>query len=189
MIESIHELREFIAFRVREGFLSAHDIVQEAHEWACERYQKEDLLPTIRRLTVEALVSQQAEQAGWGSTTDCDRLDEAFAALNAEGIVAKQDFSCCNTCGFTEIWDEVKEVEKRQPVQGYVFYHLQCTERAIKTGQLLMAYGCIEDNAEAFERVGNKIVAELRRAGLNASWGGTAGHPIVVEGIVWRRRR
>jgi hypothetical protein len=32
-------------------------------------------------------------------------------------------------------------------------------------------------------------VAELRRAGLNASWGGTTAHPIVVEGIVWRRRR
>jgi len=52
-----------------------------------------------------------------------------------------------------------------------------------------MAYGCIEEDPDAFQRVGNKIVSELRRVGLNASWGGTAGHPIVVEGIVWRRRR
>jgi hypothetical protein len=52
-----------------------------------------------------------------------------------------------------------------------------------------MAYGSVEDDRETFQRVGNTIVAELRRVGLNASWGGTAGHPILVEGIVWRRRR
>ena len=41
----------------------------------------------------------------------------------------------------------------------------------------MMAYGCIEESREAFERVGNKVVAELRRVGLNASWGGTARPP------------
>lgn len=66
---------------------------------------------------------------------------------------------------------------------------MQSTEWAIKTGQLLMAYGCVEDDPEAFQRVGSKIVSELRRVGLDASWGGTAGHPIVVKGMVWRRRR
>jgi hypothetical protein len=85
--------------------------------------------------------------------------------------------------------DEVEAAEKERPVIGYVFYHLQCTERAIKTGQLLLAYGCIEEGPEALQRVGTAVVAELRRVGLNASWGGTDHHPIVVEGMVWRRRR
>ncbi len=120
--------------------------------------------------------------------TDCDRLDEAFAALNRQGIVARQDFSCCNKCGFTEIWGEVEE-EKHRPVEGYVFYHLQGTELAIESGRLLMAYGCVEDDPVAFHQVANKIVAELRRVGLNASWRGTAGDPILVEGMTWRRRR
>ena len=70
-----------------------------------------------------------------------------------------------------------------------MFYHLQCTERAVKTGQLLMAYGAVDDDPRSLIRVAHTIVAELRRAGLNASWGGTHGHPIVVDGIVWRRRR
>lgn len=189
MAGAFDDLRVFIAYRVREGFESVHEIVVDAHDWSYARYEREDLLPEIKRLTAEALAAHLAEQAGWGPTTDCDRLDAAFAALNAQGIVARQDFSCCNNCGFTEIWDEVEEAEKQGPIEGYVFYHLQSTERAIKTGQLLMAYGCLEDDPEAFQQVGNKIVAELRRAGLNASWGGTAGHPIVVEGMVWRRRR
>ncbi|MBN9519172.1 hypothetical protein J0H58_11735 [bacterium] len=189
MAEALAELREFIAHRVQEGFESAHEIAENAHDWAYDKYERDDLLPEIKRLTAEALAAHRAEQAGWGPTTDCDRLDEAFAALDARGIVARQDFSCCNNCGFAEIWDEVAEAEKRRPVEGYVFYHLQCTERAIKTGQLLMAYGCIEEDPEAFQRVGSAVVAELQRVGLNASWGGTAEHPIVVEGMVWRRLR
>jgi hypothetical protein len=189
MAEALEDLREFIAHQVREGFESAHEIIENAHDWAHDKYERDDLLPEIKRITAQLLATHQAEQAAWGPTTDCDRLDQAFAALNHQGIVARQDFSCCNNCGFTEIWDEVEEAEKRQPVEGYVFYHLQCTEEAIKTGRLLMAYGCIEEDPDALQRVGNKIVSELCRVGLNASWGNTASHPIVVEGIVWRRRR
>lgn len=189
MAEALADLREFIAHRMGVGFESTHDIIQSARDWADDKYERDDLLPEIKRLTAELLAAHQAEQTGLGPTTDCDRLDQAFAALNHQNIVARQDFSCCNNCGFTEIWDEVEEAEKHQPVEGYVFYHLQCTERAIQTGQLLMAYGSIEEDPEAFQRVDNKIVSELRRVGLNASWGGTPGHPIVVDGLVWRRRR
>jgi hypothetical protein len=189
MAEAIAELRELIAHRVREGFESTHEIVENAREWAYDKFERYDLLLEIKRLTAGALEAHQAEQAGWGPTTDCDRLDEAFAALNAQGIVARQDFSCCNNCGFTEIWDEIEEAEKRQPVRGYVFYHLQCTEWALQTGQLPMAYGCIEEDPEEFQRVGDAVVSELRRVGLDASWGGTDHHPIMVKGLVWRRRR
>jgi hypothetical protein len=189
MAEVLDDLLEFIAYRVREGFESAHEIIENARAWAAGKYTRKDLLPLIKRLTAEALTAHHCEQAGWGPTTDCDRLDRAFAALNAQGIVARQEFSCCNNCGFTEIWDEVEEAEKHGLVQGYVFYHLQATERAITDGQLLMAYGSVEDDIGALRRVANKVGEELSRAGLNASWGGTTGHPIVINGIVWRRRR
>jgi hypothetical protein len=188
MVSGVEDLRKFISSRVRDGFESPHEIVEGSQHWVREN-ECEDLLPEIKRLTAEALSAHQEEQAGWGPTTDCDRLNAAFAALNAQGIVARQDFSCCNNCGFAEIWDEVEEEEKQHIVEGYVFYHLQCTEQAVKTGQLLMAYGSVEEDSEALVRVANTIVSELRKAGLNASWGGTVVHPIVVEGLVWRRRR
>jgi hypothetical protein len=189
MIDILDGLREFIGKRVREGFESAHEIVENARHWVYEKYGRDDLRSEIKQLTTEELSAHRAEQAGWGPTTDCDRLDSAFATLNAQGIVARQDFSCCNNCGFTEIWDEVEKEETQQRVRGYVFYPLQCTEQAIKTGRLLMAYGSVEDDPATFLEVADKIVAELRTAGLNASWGGTDGHPIVVDGLVWRRRR
>ena len=189
MMEGDPDLREFIAHRVREGFETAHEIVENARNWAYEKYEREDLLEEIKHIASELFVAHLTDQTDWGQTTDCDRLDEAFAALNREGIVARQDFSCCNNCGFSEIWDEVEEAEKQQTIEGYVFYHLQSTEQVIKTGQLLMAFGCVNEDPEQFRRVGNKIVSELRRVGLNTSWGGTGNAPIRVDGILWRRRR
>jgi hypothetical protein len=189
MGETLDELRAFIADRIREGFASVHEIVQDATHYTSETYGRDDLGPEVKRLTAAALAAHRVEQDAWEGLTDCDRLDGAFAALNARGIVARQDFSCCNNCGFDEIWDEIDREEERHPVEGYVFYHLQATERAIQTGGLLMAYGCIEESPEALERVANAVVTELRRAGLNAIWGGTAGHPIRVHGFIWRRRR
>src|SRR5208337_4485547 len=114
--------------RVTEGFESAHEIIENAIHYAFESYEREDLRGVIKRITAESLAGHRAEHAGWEGSTDCDRLDEAFAALNNQGIVARQNFSCCNNCGFTEIWDEIEDEEKRRPVEGYVFYHLQCTE-------------------------------------------------------------
>src|SRR5262245_27310748 len=116
MSEVLDKLRDFIAYRVREGFESAHQIIQNAQEWIRERYGDNDLLPDVKRLTAELITAHRAEQVGWGPTTDCDRLDAAFASLNRQGIVARQDFSCCNNCGFTEIWDEVDKEEKHQSV-------------------------------------------------------------------------
>jgi hypothetical protein len=187
--EVLEDLRTFIGYRVREGFESVHKIVEHAVEYALGKYKRDDVQLEIRRIMAELLVAHRAEQSEWEGPTDCDRLDEAFAALNRQGIVARQNFSCCNNCGFTEIWDEVEEEEKRQPVDGYVFFHLQATETAIESGRLMMAYGCVEEDEVALARVATRIVAELRRVGLNASWGGTAHHPIVVDGIVWRRQR
>jgi hypothetical protein len=183
------DLRNFIANRIREGFESVHEIIEDATHCAFERHGRDDLFPGIKRITAEMLAAHRAEQAGWGSSTDCDRLDEAFAALNRQGIVARQNFSCCNNCGFAEIWDEIENEEERQPVEGYVFYHLQGTECAIESGQLLLAYGCVAEDEAVFVRVANKIVEELRRVGLDAKWQGTARHPIVVDGIVWQKRR
>src|SRR4051794_36217564 len=83
MAETLDDLRGFIAYRVREGFEPAHEVVETAREWAYDRYERDALLPEIKRLTAEALAAHRAEKGGGGPTTDCDRLDDAFAALNA----------------------------------------------------------------------------------------------------------
>lgn len=183
------DMRSFIAGRVREGFDSFEEIVEGAMEYALDEYDEENLEPEILRLTTEALETHQKEQSNWKLPTDCDRLEEAFAALNRQGIVARQQFSCCNNCGHTEIWDEIEEAEEEQPVEGYVFYHFQSTERAIEAGTLYLTYGCVAEDEAALIRVAQKIVAELQQAGLKVSWQGDGGYAIIVEDMVWRKRR
>ncbi|MDX2243544.1 MAG: hypothetical protein NW224_22920 [Leptolyngbyaceae cyanobacterium bins.302] len=183
------DIRSFIDSQVREGFKSVHEIVENTTHYVSETLGRDNLRTKIRFIVAESLIAHRTEQDVWEFPTDCDRLDEAFTSLNRQGIVARQNFSCCNNCGFTEIWNEVEQEEKHQPIEGYIFYHLQCTERAIKTGQLLLAYGCIEEDEATLTRIANRIVAELHRVGLDAKWQGTASHPIVVDGIVWKKRQ
>jgi hypothetical protein len=189
MDQVLKDLRSFVAYRVREGFEPEGEIVENATHYAQETHGREDLQPEIAQITAELMAAHRAEQAGWDTPTDCDRLDEAFAALNRQGIVARQGFSCCTNCGHTDIWDEIAKEEETHPVEGYVFYHCQCTERAIESGQLLLAYGSVEDDEAALSSVATKVVAELRQVGLGAKWRGTCGDPIVVDKLVWRRRR
>jgi hypothetical protein len=183
------DIRAFINLQILEGFDSVHEIVESASQYALERFGRSNLRTEINHVIADLPIAYRAEQGTWKSPTDCDLLDKAFASLNYQGIVARQNFSCCNNCGFAEIWDEVEEEEKHQPIEGYVFYHLQFTERVIKTGQLLLVYGCIEEEEADLTRVANKIVGELRRFGLDAKWQGSAYDPIIVEGIIWQKRR
>ncbi len=183
------EVREFISHQVTEGFGTVHEIIEQATHYAFERHGLVNVETDIKQITAQALTEHRRSQADWAGKTDCDRLDRAFEVLNGKCIVARQNFACCLTCGHREIWDEIEEVEKSHPVDGYVFYHLQCTEDAMKSGTLYMAYGSIEEDEECLQRVGHMVVQELCKAGLNASWNGNFNSPIVVTDLVWSRRR
>ena len=189
MKNSLQELRSFMACRVREGFESEDEIVANAVAYAQESHGCEIPQADVEQLMAALLAAHRAEQATWQTPTDCDRLDQAFAALNQRGIVARQDFSCCTACGHNDIWDEIAAEEEKQPIDGYVFYHFQCTEQAIEFGQLSLAFGLVTDDEASLTEVANTIVQELRKAGLDAKWKGSINSPIVVEGLVWRRRR
>ncbi|MEV0900747.1 hypothetical protein [Actinoplanes sp. NPDC049802] len=112
-------------------------------------------------------------QAGWPRRTDSDRVTDAFRALDAAGITARQDFSCCQNCGVAEIRD--------LPGRGFVFYHQQDAERAAGGGSLWLAFG---PDAET----GREIVAALRAEGLHVDWDESAGRRIHVR-LRWARHR
>lgn len=189
MTQDLDNIRSFIADRIVEGFDTVHEIVEEATAYASESYGRENVESEIKSLTAEILADYRRTQNDWQGETDCEKLDRAFAALNTQQIVARQNFSCCLNCGHREIWNEIEEVEERHPVDGYVFYHLQCTEDAVKTGRLFMAYGSVAEDEECLQRVGHAVVQELQNVGLNAEWNGSMNSPISINGLVWRRRR
>ena len=189
MEEILNDLRSYIARLIAEGFAPRDEIVWQVKEYAQDNYQRDDLGPHIERMTAELIEEHRRAERSWPATTDCDRLDHAFRALEQRGIVARQNFSCCCNCGHVEIGYEVEEASEACPVVGYVFYHMQDTERASAGGDLLLAYGAIEDGDENIVAMGRSIVQALESAGLRTAWNESPDERICVVGIDWKRRR
>src|SRR5882762_7412606 len=131
--EDFDDLHDFIKVQVAAGFVPIDEIVDEAVEVFSEATADATALRGAALAVAErSLAAHIAQQASWHGPTDCDRLDAAFAALDRVGIVARQHFSCCCTCGAHEIHDEMNQAEKAgTPSRGYTFFHVQDTEHAM----------------------------------------------------------
>ena len=145
----------------------------------------EELEQAVIATVEKHLTRHYEEQVAWGYPTDCDRLDEAFEALNEMGIVARQNFSCCQNCGTTEIWAEVANTEG---AVGFVFYHFQDTEYAVQGHGLYLSYGSVERTPAASRVIGRRIVDTLRLVGLPSDWNGRLSQRIFIP-MAWHRRR
>jgi hypothetical protein len=147
------------------------------------------LRPHAQRMVREILEEQLREQASWPQPTDCDRLDTAFAALEQVGIVCRQHFSCCGTCGSGEIWDEMEAARAGgRDVRGYAFYHVQDTESAVEGGGLYLNYGAVAEGEDAALVLAHEIVALLEQHGLHTHWNGEWSRRVGVA-LDWKRRR
>lgn len=185
----LDELHSYIRRDIAAGFEAPAEIVQSAVECLSDEVAPAVLWPHAQRMLGEILEAQLAEQATWPAITDCDRLNAAFTALEAGGIVCRQHFSCCGTCGAYEIWDEVATVEEAgRPVRGYAFYHVQDTESAVEGYGLYLNYGATIEGEAAALAIAGEIVAVLQQHGLRVDWNGQWARRIGVQ-LNWQRRR
>ena len=182
-------LRDQLRRDVLGGYFDEDAILTNAHDL----FEEELPRPTLRREASAALRAALAEhraaEQGWTAMTDCDRLELAFAALEEEGIVARQNFTCCSTCGGTEIWEEI-EAARADGVagQGYAFFHMQDTEAAVEGHGLYMSYGACDAGEAAAIAIGYRIVAQLEAHGLTTQWDGSWSQRIGVP-MNWQKRR
>src|SRR5215469_4841948 len=130
MQDLTEELEDLVTRRVREGFDRFEEIVEDVVECLADDHPDTNLEPLVRTAATAAWDRAREEQISWPVPTDCDRLDRAFAALERSGVVARQNFTCCQNCGHAEIDDEIGEASKQRRIVGYTFYHFQDTERA-----------------------------------------------------------
>lgn len=142
-----------------------------------------DLRALAWELVGQAFAAHLDAQQGWPARTDSDRLADAFRALDAAGIVAREDFACCQNCGLGEIGAEVHE---DMPARGYVFYHQQDAEGCVEHGGLNLAYGRFEQPPTV--EIGEEVAAALRAEGLDVRWSGSPDQRIHVR-VGWARRR
>lgn len=109
------------------------------------------------------------------------KLRKAFALMRADGLVARMNFACCQTCGIAELSD----VTRFPRPLGYAFYHKQDAE-ALPGGPLYIAFGSLNkggDQGRAALEAGNIVRDCLVRAGFEPTWDGTTAHRIVIGGF------
>jgi hypothetical protein len=186
--ELIDDYKACISRYVAAGYMSPEEALQTASEVMGDDISPDILKSKGPEILEEVLAAHIADQAGWPEITDCDRLDSAFAALEAKGIVSRQDFSCCGTCGSSEIWDEMDDARNAgNLVRRYTFFHMQDTESATEGIGLYLNYGSIEEGGEASVAIGCEIQGELEKHGLETDWDGTISKRIGVS-LDWKRR-
>lgn len=187
--EQLDELRGYIARDLRGGYVDADSIIDNALEVLELQPHGEDVLRThARRILEDETAAYHHEAAGWPALTDHDRLEQAFAALETQGVVCRQNFTCCGTCGVAEIGDEIDTARERgENVHGYTFFHMQDTERAVEGGGLWLNYGATESGEAPALAIGHRIADALRLAGLTVDWDGNWTKRIHVP-LQWQRR-
>lgn len=189
-------IRAALRLEARLGYRTDAEIVDSVLEQLTDEHgEQPGLRERIESLAPKVLEAQAAVERTWPVPTDCDRLDRAFAKLERAGIVARQNFTCCQTCGHAEIGDELDGAACDGPVRGYTFFHAQDTEAAEAGAGIYLAFGAVlppgsaaEALAGAAAEVAREIVRALRAEGLEVDWDGDPARRIGVP-LQWRRRR
>ena len=186
----LDDLQDFIRVQVAAGYSPISSVVDEAVDiFADSTLPTGALRAAATELAETVLAGHLAEQETWPEVTDCDRLDAAFNALDGAGLVVRQHFTCCGSCGATEIRGEMDQARKDgQEVRGYAFFHLQDTEFAVRGESLFLSFGAADGNPETAVAIGHEIVGALRAEGLHPAWNGRQSNRIGLP-VTWQRRR
>lgn len=111
-------------------------------------------------------------------------LNEAFKSLRHRGIIARQNYKCCMSCGFSALEDEVKKrATSGKKINGVVFYHKQDNERRLDGHDIMLRYDATTDELSQ-EAIGKIICEEITKAGLVFQWDGKGSSCIrVIQAI------
>ncbi|MGW1123613.1 DUF6891 domain-containing protein [Streptomyces sp. NPDC002526] len=186
--ELAEEVRERLEPRVRELLRGGYGSVQTLTETAEDYLVKDGVRPVTlaqaRELVERLWLERVEEQRSWADdVTDPDRIERAFAELDGRGITAREHFTCCRSCGMSEI-----HADGPDDARGFVFFHLQGTESAAAGHGLTLYYGGFDDSAETTAAVGREVAAVLAEAGLTVEWDGSPDKAIELTGLDWRKR-
>lgn len=118
------------------------------------------------------------------------RLTTAFKAMRAVGLIARQNYLCCQSCAGYDVAERLTAMPaaKRAKVIGCAFYTRQdwdgVNQRHFKG--LYVAYGPVETQAHGevglpTEAVGHLVHRCLEDAGLPVDWDGRPESRIFVR--------
>ncbi|MFE2019647.1 DUF6891 domain-containing protein [Streptomyces sp. NPDC059499] len=185
--EPAREIREQLEARIRLSLRGGYGTVKSLTETAEDHLVKDGVRPVTmaqaRKLVERLWLERVEEQAGWTDVTGADRVERAFAALDGRGITARENFTCCRSCGTGEIRSEGSE-----GARGFVFFHSQGTDAVAEGHGLALYYGGFDGSAETTAAVGREVAESLRASGLPVEWDGSPDSSILLPVEDWRKR-
>ncbi|MBO1332032.1 hypothetical protein [Streptomyces sp. VRA16 Mangrove soil] len=177
------ELEDEVRSVLHGGYATRAVLAEVAEEYLVTEGRRPVSRAQAWALADRMWLERVAEQEGWRGETDPERLTRAFAALEADGIVARENFTCCRSCGDTEIG-----AEAGPGARGYVYFHSQCTGSAAVGAGLMLLYGGFDGAVGTTAGVGGEVVAALEGVGLSVVWDGDPSRAVHVTPLDWRRR-
>ena len=182
-------IRYDIWWRVEAGYQSREEIIASVvANWQSDQ-NSTDFGVAVQRATDEVIAEHMRDQANWPVVTDYDRLDQAFAELDANGILTRQNYEYTLTSGCAAIRAEIEREQSKRPIRGFVFFHEQDTEQAVRCDGPVLAWGAVAEDETGWKALAEEIMAAVRRHGLKCSWHGETNSRISIDGMTWYRRR
>jgi hypothetical protein len=118
---------------------------------------------------------------------DKDKLNQAFSMMRKQGLVARQNFSCCCGCAGSKLTTLIVAMsdKKRAKVNGVCFYHRQDNACLMDGDDLWLSYGPVESTEYGqigleTAQVGHLVALCLDQAGLTYEWDGNPSSRILV---------
>jgi hypothetical protein len=191
--ETEAEIVELADRIVRSGFATRDEAVHEIVQVIGDGSPSPTLIVTSGQAVDRALVALDHEERLWG-LTDNDKLTRAAMALEANGVLFRQNFACCRSCGFSRMPEEVEAAQQTGThVRGFAFYHWNDLERAVDGLGLKLSFAAIgaydhHTYATAATAIGHEVVTALTHEGLQPRWAGRHQDRVLIP-LRWRRRR
>lgn len=142
----------------------------------------------LRSFAGEEFRRKEEEEENWTSLTDCDRLRTAFTALKEEGILAVHKPGGTLTSSRRQISTILERMDDKKQFKGYCFYHEQDVEAAVDLGELMIAFGDMEDDSDGSMLIGKKIKQVLEGHDFVVHWNGDCDTRLRIDPINWKWR-
>jgi hypothetical protein len=186
MNESTQYLLNEIRTRVWAGFDDEDDINEMIDDNLAEEDGDIDEA-LVRAAVAPEFAKKLAAEQTWPAETDCDRLANAFATLNASGIIALHNAGVTQSDGLSDVGEELHR-RGRASVKGYCFYHWQDVERAVEGLGLWLAFGDLDDDKIKKVDIGMAIKQVLEDHALKVEWNGSSETRLFIPVLDWKNR-
>ena len=181
-------LEERLKVYVWSGFYQRNQIVERLED---EDESEGEVIPPLELARIvdnEIMVKREAEKA-WPDRTDCDKLDQAFALLESNRIIALQNAGFTQSEGFADCCQEYqRRGEEKSGVIGFCFYTFQDLERGVAGYGMDFGFGATDGEEEASVAVGKAICEALTGQGFEVEWEGSTGRRPRLLSLDWKRR-